>query len=288
MSFDADAHRQASLESWEAAAPGWVRRQELIREFAAPVSHRMIDLLALHPGQRVLELAAGLGETGMLAAELVAPLGGVVISDQAEAMLEGARQRALALGLSNIEFQVLDAEWIDLPFASVDAILCRWGYMLLADPAAALAEARRVLRPGGRIALAVWDALASNPWALLPGQELVERGLAPAPAPGEHGEPRPGPFALGDAERVRELLEQAGFVEVEVQTLQLDRHHTSFAELWETTLDLSAGFHDAVLSRPASEIAEIERSLAARFEPYTAADGTLEVPGRTLVAAASA
>ncbi len=288
MSFDADAHRQASLESWEAAAPGWVRRQELIREFAAPVSHRMIDLLALHPGQRVLELAAGLGETGMLAAELVAPLGGVVISDQAEALLEGARQRALALGLSNIEFQVLDAEWIDLPFASVDAILCRWGYMLLADPAAALAEARRVLRPGGRIALAVWDALASNPWALLPGQELVERGLAPAPAPGEHGEPRPGPFALGDAERVRELLEQAGFVEVEVQTLQLDRHHTSFAELWETTLDLSAGFHDAVLSRPASEIAEIERSLAARFEPYTAADGTLEVPGRTLVAAASA
>ena len=73
-----------------------------------------------------------------------------------------------------------------------------------------------------------------------------------------------------------------------MQTLQLDRHHTSFAELWETTLDLSAGFHDAVLSRPASEIAEIERSLAARFEPYTAADGTLEVPGRTLVAAASA
>ncbi len=285
MSFDADAHRQASLESWEAAAPGWVRRQELVREFAAPVSHLLLDLLALHPGQRVLELAAGLGETGMLAAELVAPLGGVVISDQAEAMLEGARRRAVELGLSNIEFQVLDAEWIDLPFASVDAILCRWGYMLLADPAAALAEARRVLRPGGRIALAVWDALASNPWALLPGLELVERGLAPAPAPGE---PRPGPFALGDAERVRALLEQAGFVEVEVRTLQLDRHHTSFAELWETTLDLSASFHEAVLSRPASEIAEIERSLAARFAPYTAADGTLEVPGRTLVAAASA
>ncbi len=286
MSFDADAYRQTSLESWEAAAPGWVRRQELMRTFAAPVSQRMLELLAPQPGERVLELAAGLGETGLLAAELVAPLGGVVISDQAEAMLAGARQLALELGLSNVEFQVLDGEWIDLPFASVDAILCRWGYMLMADPAAALSEARRVLRPGGRIALAVWDALARNPWALLPGQELVERGLAPAPS--EQSEPRPGPFALADAEQVRELLEQAGFVEVDVQALELTRRHPDFAELWETTLDLSPSFHDAVLSRPAPEIAAIEASLAARFAPYTTAAGALEIPASTLVAAASA
>ncbi len=85
-------------------------------------------------------------------------------------MLEGARARALELGLSNIEFKVLNAEWIDLPLASVDAVLCRWGYMLMADPAAALAETRRVLRPGGRVALAVWDALEANPWALLPAR----------------------------------------------------------------------------------------------------------------------
>jgi SAM-dependent methyltransferase len=286
MSFDADAYRQASLESWEAAAPGWARRRELMRTFAAPVSQLLLELLAPQPGQRVLELAAGLGETGMLAAELVAPHGGVVISDQAEAMLAGARERAQELGLSNIEFQVLDGEWIDLPFASVDGILCRWGYMLMADPAAALLEARRVLRPGGRIALAVWDALTSNPWALLPGLELLERGLAPAPAAND--EPRPGPFALGDAAQVRELLEQAGFVEVDVRALELTRHHPDFAELWETTLDLSPSFHDAVLSRPAPEIAAIESSLAARFAPYTSADGALAIPARTLVAAASA
>ena len=109
MSFDANAHREASLEGWEAAAAGWVRRQEQMREFAAPVSHWMVEAVDPQPGHRVLELAAGLGETGMLAAELVAPIGGVVISDQAEAMLDGARQRAIALGLSNIEFQVLNA-----------------------------------------------------------------------------------------------------------------------------------------------------------------------------------
>jgi SAM-dependent methyltransferase len=193
MSFDAEAYRQESLEGWEAAAPGWVRRGETMRRYAAPVSHEMLDALSLQPGERVLELAGGVGETGMLAAELVAPGGRVIISDQAEAMLEGARARALELGLGNVEFRVLNAEWIDLPLASVDAVLCRWGYMLMADPAAALGETRRVLASGGRLAFAVWDSVQSNPWALLPAQELIERGLAPAPR--ESSEPRPGPWA---------------------------------------------------------------------------------------------
>src|SRR5271165_4706059 len=217
MSFDANAHRASSLAGWEEAAPGWVRRQEAIRELGAPVSAWMLDAALLEPGGRVLELAAGLGETGMLAAELVAPTGGVIISDQADAMLDGARARAAELGLSNVEFQVLGAEWIDLPLASLDAVLCRWGYMLLADPRAALIETRRVLRPGGRVALAVWDAIEHNPWALLPAAELLERGLTGPPAPGA-----PGPFALGDPERVRELLAEAGFAEIDVQAVDIE------------------------------------------------------------------
>src|SRR6201994_1228904 len=119
MSFDANAHRQSSLQGWEEAAAGWVRSGERIRAFGPPVSHWMLDAVAPQPGQRVLELAAGLGETGLLAAELVAPVGGAIISDQAEAMLVGARARAAELGLSNIEFQVINAEWIDLPAAGV-------------------------------------------------------------------------------------------------------------------------------------------------------------------------
>jgi SAM-dependent methyltransferase len=284
MSFDANAHRDASLEGWEEAASGWVRSQDAIRAFGAPVSHWMIDAVLPQPGERVLELAAGLGETGLLAAELVAPVGGAVISDQAEAMIAGARERAATLSLSNVEFRVLNAEWIDLPVASVDVVLCRWGYMLMADPAAALAETRRVLRPGGRVALAVWDALERNPWARLPALELGERDPgAPAPAPGT-----PGPFALGAIDRVRGLLEQAGFAEVRVEQLELRRRHSSFEEFWETTLDLSRTLHDAVLSRPEREIAEIRSSLAERFAPYTAPGGSLEIPASTLVASAAA
>jgi SAM-dependent methyltransferase len=283
MSFDANAHRDTSLRHWEEAAAGWVRSQDLLRELGAPVSHWLIDAIVPQPGQRVLELAAGLGETGMLAAELVAPVGDVIVSDQAEAMLAGARERAATLGLSNVEFRVLNAEWIDLPVASVDAVVCRWGYMLMADPPVALAETRRVLRPGGRLALAVWDALGHNPWAQLPALELIERGLSAPPAPGA-----PGPFALGDPERVRELLGQAGFCEVRVEALDLSRRHTSFEELWHSTLDLSRVFHDAVLARPQAEIAEIKASLAARFAPYAGSDGLLAIPARSLVGSATA
>jgi ubiquinone/menaquinone biosynthesis C-methylase UbiE len=296
----AEEHRIASAEHWEEAAPGWVRRQEAIRALGAPVSHWMVEAIAPQPGQRVLELAAGLGETGLLAAELVAPTGGVILSDHAEAMLEGARERAGALDLTNVEFQVWNAEWIDLPVASVDAVLCRWGYMLMADPLAALLETRRVLRPGGRVALAVWDAPAANPWALAPRLELIERGLAPALADSgmraERVSPEsvgaqgftPGPFALGDPERVRELLEQAGFADVLIEAIDVVQRHASFDSFWETMLDLSRELHDLVLARPEPEIEQIRVSLAARLAPYAAADGKLAVPGRTLVASAGA
>ena len=142
---------------------------------------------------------------------------GPVTPQMLQGMLEAARASAEQRGLNNVEFRAFNAEWIDLPVASVDAVLCRWGYMLMADPVAALAESRRVLRPGGRLALAVWDAIAHNPWALLPAQELRERGLVPEPQEGQ-----PGPFALGDRGLVAELLAQAGFAELEVRIVVVD------------------------------------------------------------------
>jgi SAM-dependent methyltransferase len=257
-----------------------------MRQFGAPVSHWMVQAIDPQPGQRVLELAAGLGETGMLAAELLAPAGEVIISDQTEAMLDGARVRAVELGLGNVEFKVLGAEWIDLPVASVDSILCRFGFMLMVDPGAALTETRRVLLPGGRLALAVWDALEHNPWALEPRLELIERGLVAPPS--DNGETEPGPFALDDPDRLERLLSDAGFTELQIQPVELSQRHVTYEEFWETMLDLSRNFHDAVLERPAVEILDIREAIARRLTPYTASDGTLEIPGRALLAVASA
>jgi len=284
MSFDAERYRDDSLRAWEAAAPGWVRHAARIDAWAAPVAHWLVDAISPQPGQTVLELAAGLGETGMLAAELVAPAGRVIVSDQTEGMLDGARQRAEKLGLANVELKVLNAEWIDLPLASVDGVVCRWGYMLMADPGAALSETRRVLRPGGRVALAVWDALEHNPWARLPTLALAENGHAGGP--GSDG--RPGPFTLGDRARVAELLEEAGFTEPLIEDVELMRRHEAFEDLWDFQLDVSQSFHEAVMSLTEHEIAAVRGSLRELLEPYTDGDGAIALPGRTLVAAAEA
>jgi SAM-dependent methyltransferase len=283
LDFDPGSHRAESLAGWQAAAPGWVRQRAVISRFGAPVAGWMLDAVDLKRGERVLELGAGLGETGMLAAELIAPLGGVIVSDQAEAMLAGARARAAELELSNVEFQALNAEWIDLPLASVDVVLCRWAYMLMADPRTAMTETRRVLRPRGRLALAVWDAVERNPWSQLPGLELLERGLVEPPAPGT-----PGPFALASRARVRELLEEAGFGEIDLDTVEVVQRHPSFDAYWEMALDVSRSFHDVVLSRPRQEMDEIRASLAARMQPFTDASGEMAIPGRSIVASAVA
>ena len=189
--MDAEAHRRDSRVHWDAAAPGWERRERWLRETSAPVSAWLIDALRLQPGHRVLDLAGGTGDAGFMAAELIAPGGHLICSDQSEVMVAAAQARAAVIGLENVEFKLIDAEWIDLPLAAVDAVVCRWGYMLMADPAAALRETRRVLRPGGRVALAVWDRLEDNPWSQIPHAALVAHGLLAPPAADE-----PGPFAL--------------------------------------------------------------------------------------------
>jgi ubiquinone/menaquinone biosynthesis C-methylase UbiE len=275
--------RRASAESWEDAASGWIRQRELMRAFAEPVAHWLVEAVSPQPGHRLLELAAGLGETGLLAAELVLPGGEVIISDQSEAMLAGARERARELGVSNVDFKRLDAEWIDLPVASIDGVICRWALMLLVDPSAALGEIRRVLKPGGRVALAVWDPPEHNPWLVVPGQLLVARGLAERPDPAERG-----PFALSDHHRLTELIEDAGFTEVTLEALDLTRRHPSFETYWEAHLDLSRKFQDAIMSRTEAEIAGLRAALEERLEPYRQADGSLAMPARALLATASA
>lgn len=279
----AQEHRRASLEHWQEAASGWKARADLLRRFTMPVSAAMIEAIEPQPGQRILELAAGIGDTGFAAAELIAPTGTLICSDQSEAMIDAARERAAELSVGNVELRVLNAEWIDLPLTSVDAVLCRWGYMLMADPAAALAETRRVLRPGGRLALAVWDAIERNPWAALPSVELVGRDLVEPPAPGT-----PGPFALGDSAKVQALVQEAGFSEVTVEAIDIEHRTSGFEEFWETTLDLSRVFHDTVLARPQEEIEEIRSGLRARLQPYVQEDGSLDLPARTLMASATA
>jgi SAM-dependent methyltransferase len=280
---DPDALRAEMLDRWETAATGWGKRADRVREYGMPVSMWMIEHLALQPAQRVLELAAGPGDTGFLAAELVKPGGTLICSDGSEAMLAVARERAAGQGIDNVEFKRLELEWIDLPTADVDVILCRWGLMLCLDPAAALAECRRVLRPGGRLAVAVWDAAAENPMLTVPGAAAVDLGLIEPPEPGA-----PGPFALSAPGALAELLQNAGFVDVKVEPVAVERTYANARQLIGETLDLSMAFGELWRGLDGPRRDALATEIGRRVEPFAAADGQLRLPGRSLVAAADA
>jgi ubiquinone/menaquinone biosynthesis C-methylase UbiE len=280
---DADVQRAEMAARWERAAAGWGRRAARVREWGMPVSAWMIDHLELQPGQCVLELAAGPGDTGFLAAELVAPGGTLISSDASPAMLEVARGRAAELGIEHVEFKQLELEWIDLPTASVDAVLCRWGVMLIVDPAAALREMRRVLRPGGRAALAVWARPEANPWATIPTRAVVELGHAEPPDPAA-----PGMFALAEERRLATMLGEAGFVEVTAESVEVSRTYARASEYLAETLDLSVPFAEVFERIGDQERAEVIARIGELVRQYDAPDETLRLPGRSLVAVAGA
>jgi SAM-dependent methyltransferase len=280
---DPDAFRADARERWETAACGWEERRAVFQAAAQPVSMWMVDHLGPQPGHTIVELAAGVGDTGLLAAELVQPGGGVILTDGAAAMVEAARRRAAELGIRNVEARPMEAEWIDLPAASVDGILCRWGYMLLADPGAALRETRRVLRRGGRVALAAWASPDANPWLTSIGKSLVELGHAEPPPPGE-----PGPFSFAEPGTIERHLDAAGFDDVLVEMVHFAFRFASTDEHFDHQVAVSTRLKDQLAPLSPAEHTRLRDAIDARLEPYIAADGSLELPARTWVAVAAA
>jgi ubiquinone/menaquinone biosynthesis C-methylase UbiE len=201
-----DQQRQEIYEIAEAIAPTWERRRAEVEAVMTPVREWMLRELSPRAGDTVLELAAGVGDTGFDAATVVGEQGRVICSDFSPAMLDAARRRGAERGLENIDYRLIDAEQIQLETDSVDGVLCRLGYMLMADPAQALAETRRVLRPGGRLALAVWGAMEQNPFFAVIAVALTQHGHLPPPEP-----PGPPVFSMASADRTMALLERAGF-----------------------------------------------------------------------------
>ena len=281
--MDAETYRADSRERWEAAAKGWSERREPMQRSALPVSRALVERAAIKRGDSVLEVAAGLGDTGLLAAELVQPGGSVLVTDGADAMVDAARAHAEALGAANVEVRQMEAEWLDVPTASHDAIVSRWGYMLLADPEAALREARRVLRPGGRIALAVWAPIAENPWIGVLQRELLARDLANPPAPGT-----PGMFALAAPGAVEDLLAVAGFADAGVEPVRFTFAAESLDAWWEQQLAVSISLAAALGTLTPGEHYALRDAVDSGYAPYVAGDGSVALPACSLVAWAEA
>jgi ubiquinone/menaquinone biosynthesis C-methylase UbiE len=279
--MDATEFRRRSQAVWEAMAPGWDSRHAYFEEIARPVTDLMLERVVPERGQTILDLAAGTGVAGFAAAGLVGSEGHVIVSDFAEGMVDAAKRHAARLGLTNVECRVLDAERLDLPNDAVDGVICRWGYMLMADAAAAFRDTRRVLRPGGRLAFAVFTGPDENPWGSLPASVLVERGHMSPPKAGA-----PGLFALADRSRLSKLLADAGFAEPRFKEVAFTWRFADPEAYW-TFLNEAAGAITIVLDRlDHDERRRVGLEIRRLVDAFDGPNG-VELRGVSLVASAT-
>jgi len=276
MTVDLDAYREQSLATWGEMARGWEERREWLMDITGRVNAWLVEKADPQPGQTFLDIAAGTGDLGLAVAERVGAGGHVISSDFSPNMVEVARRNGEARGLTQVEYRVLDAEKMDLDDDSVDGVVCRWGYMLMADPAAALRETRRVLRDGGPLAFAVWAPPDRNPWAAIPGMTLVQRGHMPPPEPGA-----PGMFAMGDPGRIRELVTQAGFAEPDLEEIPLEFRYANFDDLWDTLVRITGPLARAIKALPDAERQATRTAIEENVESYRNQDGSYSAPAVT-------
>jgi enediyne biosynthesis protein CalE5 len=279
QSDESDALRARLAGMWAAVAGGWAEHAGYADARGAQAGERMLELAGVRGGDRVLELACGPGGLGHAAAERVGPDGEVVLSDVVAEMAAIAAGRAGERGLTNVSARVLDLERIDEPDGSYDVVLCREGLMFALEPGRAIGEIRRVLRPGGQVAVAVWGPRERNPWLGLVMDAVSAQTGAPVPPPGI-----PGPFALGDADELRRLLGDAGLADVQVGELPVPMRAASFDEWWTRTSALAGPLSAILATMPEAGARALRERAREAARAYETASGGLDFPGVTLIA----
>jgi SAM-dependent methyltransferase len=211
---EADGPNAEQIAYWNAGAgPIWVALQETIDSQLRGLGLAAIEALQPRAGERLIDIGCGCGDTTLELARRVGPQGSVLGVDISQPMLEIARGRAGAAGLTHATFAQADAQ--TQVFEPADGAFSRFGIMFFADPPAAFANIKRALRPGGRLAFVCWRSVAENPWITAPAAAAAH--LLPAPPPPTPG--GPGPFAFADPNHVRAVLSAGGFGEISIEPL---------------------------------------------------------------------
>lgn len=267
--------------SWNDVADGWDRWREAIEQGDSRVTDTLLSVSRPLTGARVLELAGGNGELAVRLATEVGPSGALLATDEAEGMVQLLTTRLA--GRENVEVRRIDACDIALDDHTYDAVVCRMGLMLVADPALALSEVRRVLKPGGRLTAAVWGEPSANPWMTSVGMAAIMQGLVAGGPPTEPG----GPFSLADSAIVAELLEQTGFGDVRVAEVDGVRRYRSSDEHVDMVRSLAPPLGAALAAAP-EKLPALRETVKQLTSAYATPDGGLELPLRALVFSATA
>lgn len=262
--------------AWSAVSGGWSDLREHVETTKAALTERMLEVLALQPGQHVVELGCGTGELARRLADQVGPTGRVTATDVAAGMREVAR--ATLADLPEVEVQAADAADTGLASAWADAVVFRMGPMLVQDPVAVAQEARRVLRPGGTYLASVWAGPAENPW-------LSSVGMAAAMAGIVQGGPPVGPggiFSLADPEVFAQTATDGGFTDVEVEEVQLAFAVRDHDHHLQVVSSLAGPLAAALRAATGEQLATLHTTIEQLTAQY-AGDAGLVLPAKALL-----
>jgi SAM-dependent methyltransferase len=273
--------KMTAVADWSDASSAWEDRRDFVETMKAGLATSMIDGLALAPGDAVLELGAGTGAFAARLADAVGRDGRVLATDLAPGMVELVQR--VAAGRPQLSAAIIDAVATGCESSSYDAVAARMMLMLLPDPQGALTEWRRVLRPGGRLAVAVWDAPEHNTWLVALGMSAMIHGAVSGGPPTEPG----GVFSLGSADALSAVVNKAGFGSVNVQTIAMQARFASAEEHFDNVAAMAAPLRKA-LANAAPDVQQAIRTTTAEIiAPYQTDEGYV-IPAQALLCTAVA
>lgn len=238
--------------NWDTVAPGWKKWWKTFEKGGQKVSDKLVELAEIKTGQRVLDIATGIGEPALTACRMVGDSGYLLATDISPEMLALGRERARHKGLNNVEFKEGDAATIVLPTSSFDAALCRWGLMFLPDLSGALQNIRRSLVPDGRFAAAVWGEPEKVP-QLNVAMSIVRQRLE-LPLPSTES---PGAFSLANLNRLQSSLLEVGFKNIKSENIQVKFEFDSAEDYVKFTQDIAAPVNMMLANETAEKKKEI-------------------------------
>ena len=278
--FNPDEFKAQQRQMWNNAAAGWQTWWETIERGAQKVSDKIVQLAEIKQGDRVLDIATGIGEPAVTAARKVMPNGKVVAIDISPQMLAIARTRAKSLGLDGImEFRESDGEKIDLPDQTTkyDAVLSRFGLMFFPNLPSALVKIRHLLITNGRLSAAVWSTPSKVPLIDLAFSTIRKQINAPPPPPGT-----PGPFALADVEALKQLFSQAGFKDIKVETIQITFAFDSPESYTKHIQQTATRAHEMIANQPEEVKKQVWNSITEAVWQYADSHGRINLDNEVI------
>jgi SAM-dependent methyltransferase len=262
-------------------APGWEKWDGVYRTQWRPVIDQLCRAARLASGMTVLDIATGTGQPAIPASERVRPGGRVIGIDTDTEMLAACRRLARHAGADNLELREMDMHALGFGDGMFDAVTFGFALQFARDPVRVLTEVRRVLRPGGWFALAVWDEAPKNPLFTTAFEALAS--VVPQPPPDPKA---PGPFRLAAKGELPSVLRAAGFTDFQVEAVPFTLESASPDTHWEMMSEMAPVLVNALAEQPAEVVAKVKDALLAKLSPFVV-DGKPRLPVSALIASAA-